>query len=165
MSLYRNILKQSWKITWRNKYLWFLGIFAALLGGGGGYKILLRGLNEDDQGVLPVLKQITQTGIFNQQTFDNIKEMISHDAFSFFTTMSVFLAIIILIGFFVWFAIVSQAAIVNSASNIIKQKKHNLKQGINSGIKNFWSVFVLNIVSNIIISLIFANQLASCSCH
>ena len=42
MSFYRNILKQAWKITWRNKYLWWLGIFAALLGNGGEFEILFN---------------------------------------------------------------------------------------------------------------------------
>ncbi|MEK7203227.1 MAG: hypothetical protein AAB653_02830 [Patescibacteria group bacterium] len=155
MSLYRKILKQSWKTTWKNKYLWFFGIFAALLGGGGEYKILSYGLGEYDQGVLPVFKQIARTGIFSQQSFNNIKEMISQDTLSFFTTMAVLLVIIILIGFLVWLTIVSQAAIVNNTASIVKQKKHNFKNGINNGIKNFWSVFALNIIVNVIISLVF----------
>ncbi|MFH1233225.1 MAG: hypothetical protein V1649_01060 [Patescibacteria group bacterium] len=156
MLLYRNILKQSWKITWRNKYLWFFGIFAALLGGGGECKILLRSLGEDNQGISPAFDQIAKTGVFSKQAFDNIKEMISQDSLSFFTTMAVLLAVIILIGFLVWLTIVSQVAIVNNTANIVKQKKHNFKEGMDKGIKKFWSVFALNIIANAIIFLIFA---------
>ncbi len=35
MTLYRDILGQSLKSAWHNKYLWFFGLFAALLGNAG----------------------------------------------------------------------------------------------------------------------------------
>lgn len=140
-------------MTWRNKYLWFFGIFATLLGSGGEYKILSHGLGKDDQALLPAFDQIAHTGIFNKQAFNNIIEIISQDSLSFFTTMAVFLAVIVLIGFLVWLTIVSQVAIVNNTANIIKQKKHNFKDGINSGIKKFWQVFALNIISDLAIIL------------
>jgi hypothetical protein len=41
MSLYRSILKRAWEISWKFKYLWFFGLFAALLGNGGEFEIIL----------------------------------------------------------------------------------------------------------------------------
>ena len=72
MSLYRNILKQSWQTTWRNKYLWFFGIFAVFLGNAGEYKILSYSLSGDNQSILPAVDKIVQTGIFSKHAFDNI---------------------------------------------------------------------------------------------
>jgi hypothetical protein len=47
MTLYRSIFRQAWAITWQYKYLWFFGFFAALLGNGGEYEILSKGLRGD----------------------------------------------------------------------------------------------------------------------
>jgi len=52
----------------------------------------------------------------------------------------VFIALLTI--FLVWLMAVSQAAIVNNAANIIAEKSHNLKDGLFSGVKKFWPVFV-----------------------
>jgi len=156
MSLYRNILKQSWQIAWHNKYLWFFGIFAALLGNGGEYEIIVRGLGGDGQSVFPSWQKLAETGVFSRQTLHNITTMMSNDALSLLLTLAVLLVILVLLIFLVWLTVVSQVALVNNTAGIIKQKNTNLRQGINSGINNFWPVFGLNILSKIIISLIFA---------
>jgi len=156
MFLYRNILKQSWQIAWHNKYLWFFGIFAALLGNGGEYEIIVRGLGGDGQSVFPSWQKLAETGVFSRQTLHNITTMMSNDALSLLLTLAVLLVILVLLIFLVWLTVVSQAALVNNTAGIIKQKNTNLRQGIASGINNFWPVFGLNILSKIIIGLIFA---------
>ncbi|MEK7557669.1 MAG: hypothetical protein AAB530_00465 [Patescibacteria group bacterium] len=154
MSLYRNILKQSWQTTWRNKYLWFFGIFAVFLGNAGEYKILSYSLSGDNQSILPAVDKIVQTGIFSKHAFDNIFGIMSQDFLLFSKIIAVFLVIGFLICFLVWLSVVSQSAIVNSAASVIKQKEHNFQKGMDSGIKNFWQIFALNIIANVAILLI-----------
>ncbi|MDO9399275.1 MAG: hypothetical protein Q7T79_01110 [bacterium] len=156
MSLYRNIFKQSWQTTWRNKYLWFFGVFAILLGSAGEYKILSHSLMGDNQSILPAVDKIVQTGIFSKQALDNIIGMMSQNPLLFLKIMAIFLIVLVLLGFLVWLSIVSQSAIVNNSANIIKQKGHNFQEGMRSGVKNFWQVFALNIIANIATGLILA---------
>jgi len=160
MSLYKNILSQAWQITWRNKYLWFFGLFAALLGNGGEYEIIVRGLSgETGQSLFPGLRRVAETGIFSKQALVNIKQLIEQDLFSIIMIAVVGLVIFILFCFLVWLAVVSQAALVNNSAKIITKKKAQelgVQDGIISGIKNFWPVLGLNIVIKLIIYSLFA---------
>lgn len=156
MLLYRNILKGAIKNTWRHKYLWFFGLFAALLGNGGEYEILIRGLTGDSQqSFFPGLKTIAATGVFSIETLSNIGQLFIKEPFTIIMMLLVGLIILILFGFLVWLTIVSQAGLVNNAALIIGNKKNNFQDGINAGIRNFWPVFGLNIIIKIVVFLVF----------
>ncbi len=156
MLLYRNILKGAIKNTWRHKYLWFFGLFAALLGNGGEYEILIRGLTGDSQqSFFPGLKTIAATGVFSIKTLSNIGQLFIKEPFTIIMMLLVGLIILILFGFLVWLTIVSQAGLVNNAALIIGNKKNNFQDGINAGIRNFWPVFGLNIIIKIVVFLVF----------
>jgi len=156
MSLYRNILKQAWKITWHNKYLWFFGIFAALLGNGGEYEILWRSLGSDTNQVAgPTFQQFAQTGLFSKQIFSNISQIMTEDSLSLLLVLIISLVVLILLAFGVWLVITSQVAIVSNSAAVIERKKVNFQAGLTSGIKNFWPVLGLNILVKLIIYLVF----------
>ncbi|MBI4812596.1 hypothetical protein HY798_04155 [Candidatus Falkowbacteria bacterium] len=156
MSLYRKILAQAWKITWRYKYLWFFGLFAALLGNGGEYEMLARGFNgETDGAVLPAWQQLADTGVFQARTINNIGSIMKDDPFALIMLTAIGLVILLLLCFLVWLAVVSQAALVNNASVYAGDKKSDFKSGLASGIKNFWPVLGLNAASKLIIYLAF----------
>lgn len=40
--LYREILRQAWRLTWHQRLLWVLGLFSAVLVSGGAFDILMR---------------------------------------------------------------------------------------------------------------------------
>lgn len=42
--LYREILRQAWKITWHQRLFWLLGLFSAFLVSGGAMEVLSRNL-------------------------------------------------------------------------------------------------------------------------
>ena len=153
MPFYRNILKQAWELTWRHKYLWVFGIFAALLGNGGEFEILFNnkaGANPG-QSLFPAWQRIVSTRLFSDQTLANIGNLFRHDTLNI-TLVLVAGLIVLAIGLFlVWLVIVSQAALVNNSAAIIKQKKHTLRDGLDSGILNFLPVLVLNIIIKVAI--------------
>lgn len=156
MSLYRNILGQGWKITWHNKYLWFFGIFAALLGNGGEYEILIRGLRgETGSGLFPNFSRIADTGIFSISTLSNIGQLFRDDFLNMFIILIIGLIALTLFGFLVWLTIISQVALVSNTVSIISKKnkgqKVGIKEGINVGASNFWPIFGLNIIIKLIV--------------
>ncbi len=147
MPFYRNILKQAWQLTWRNKYLWWFGIFAALIGNGGEYEIIFNNVGADPgQALFPAWQRIASTGVFHWRTLANIGNLFQHDTLHFIFVMTVCLALLAVFVFVVWLVVVSQIAVVNNAAALIKQKKNTFRDGLNSGILNFWPILILNIM-------------------
>jgi len=155
MPFYRNILKQAWSLTWRNKYLWWFGIFAALLGNGGEFEILFNNAGADPgQALFPAWQRIASTGVFSGQTFTNIGNLFRQDTLNMILVLVSCLIIFAIFLFIVWLVIVSQAAVVNNSAAIVKQKKHSFKQGADAGILNFWPVLTLNIIIKAVIYIL-----------
>jgi len=155
MYLYRTIISQSIKTTWRNKYLWFFGLFAALLGNSGEYQMLFHRFDSVNEGLFPGFKKIIDTGIFSKSALINLRQLAVEEPFSLFIFASLMLIIIIVSAFLIWLSISSQAALVNNSARIKTSKHHNLKDGLEVGIKKFWPVFLLNIILKAIIYIIF----------
>lgn len=152
MPFYRNILKQAWVLTWRNKYLWWFGIFAALLGNGGEFEILFNNAGASpSQALFPAWQRIFSTGVFSGRTLTNIGNLFRHDTLNMIFVLATCLIVLAVFLFLVWLVVVSQAAIVNNSAAAIKQKKHALRDGLDSGILNFWPVLVLNIIIKAVI--------------
>ena len=157
MQLYRNILKQGLKISWQNKYLWFFGLFAALLGNTNEYEILFGGLsNETGQNFFAGFSRIAETGIFSKQSLSGIGQIMAENPLSLLLLLIIGLVMLALSAFLVWLMIISQAALVNNSAKIITNKKHNFQNGAVSGMKNFWPVFGLNAISKFVVYLVFA---------
>lgn len=156
MFLYRNILKRALKLTWRFKYLWFFGLFAFLIDNGGEMEVMLRGFNFNmDDGLLASLKDFASTGVFSFSALSNLGSLLKSDPLTVFIGLAALLIMLVLGLFLLWLSVISQAAVVNNTANDIAGKDHNFQEGVQSGIKNFWPVFGLNIVLKIIVYLIF----------
>lgn len=154
MAFYRNILKQSWQLTWRNKYLWVLGVFAALLGNGGEFEILFNNAGANPgQALFPAWQRIVSTGVFSRHTLSNIGDLLKSDTLNMVLVLITCLLALAVFLFLIWLVIVSQAAVVNNSAAIIKQKSNNLRDGFNSGVLNFWPVLGLNVLIKAIIYL------------
>lgn len=158
MSLYRNLLSQALKITWRNKYLWFFGFFAALIGNGGQFELLMNGLNgEIGKSVVSSWESIKETGILSKDTFSNLIGIAKEDTISLIIVLIISLIILAIGAFLIWLSTVSQAALVNNTPAHIGNKKGNFKMGIAAGINKFWPVFGLNVVLRLaIVVILFA---------
>jgi Na+-transporting methylmalonyl-CoA/oxaloacetate decarboxylase gamma subunit len=154
MFLYRKILKESLKISWNNKYLWFFGLFAAFLGGGGDFEIIF---NQSGKDLMLNVNRYRETGIFSGDVFNNIAELFKTETVAMLTIIGFSLLFLILLAFFLWLMVVSQAALVDRSAKIIKGKEEEVSilKGIESGNKHFWPVFTLNLTSKIIITLFF----------
>ena len=155
MTLYRDILGQSLKSAWRNKYLWFFGLFAALLGNAGEFELLFRGFNGKTATFFPGLERLSETGIFSFQIFKSLGQLSRQDPFSLFLALGVLLLIVLVSLFLLWLAITSQVALVHSAGKMRANKKHNFKESLNIGTKKFWPVFGLNIIFKIAVYALF----------
>lgn len=156
MTFYRAILKQAWFLTLRHKYLWWFGIFAALLGNGGEFEILFNNKSgaNPGQSLFPAWQRIISTKVFSGQTLNNIGELFRSDTLNIILVLTVILISLVIGLFLVWLVIISQAAIVNNSAAIIKQKKHTFRDGLDAGLLNFWPVLFLNIITKVAIYIL-----------
>ena len=147
--LYRNVLKQALKITWRLKFLWFFGVFASVLLSGEEYDIIIRNFstvtnleewirNLRENFNTNYLTDIWQgfTGYFNNNIFSAI----------------VVIFAILLIGAIVIFLIIaSHAAIINATARFRRGEKVEFLDGFIIGGKKFWPLFRLNLLAKAIL--------------
>ena len=156
MTLYRNILKSSWKNTWRNKYLWFFGLFAALIGNSGELEIFFRSFNDRmEGGFFAWFKGIASTGIFSVEALKNIGRLMVEDTGTMLLLLFTLLLVLALGGFLIWLTVASQIAIVNNTANEKLGKKHNIQIGLKAAAKSFWSVLGLNIFVKLFSYILF----------
>ncbi len=151
MTLYRTIVKKSWRLTLANKYLWFFGLFAVLLGNGGEYEIFFKSIGDSDSSESIWSGFISQLS-FGVDGFLNIgKRFWENPAITFAIILSyVFIFAVFLFVF--WMMNVSQIAIVNATALQAKEKSHDIKIGLQKGIKHFWPVFSLNFIVKILVA-------------
>ncbi len=149
MTLYRPIIKESWRIMFRNKYLWFFGLFAVLLGNGGEYEIFFRSLSSNqDQSAWTIFLN------YSQVILDNLTNMgqrfWENPSLTLVILLTYFFVVLIFI-FIIWMMNVSQIAIVDAVFKQAKSKDSNLSIGMQIGNKYFWPVFSLNFSLKILI--------------
>jgi hypothetical protein len=160
MSLYRRIFKKSLSITWNNKYLWFFGLFAAILGGLGKYELSLNKFGNDlEEGVFPWLASLFQGGILSNITWSGLGTAFKSDPVSMVIILGLVLILLILGVFFVWLSIVSQIGLINNSFEIFKtgktKSKLGIKDGVEAGIKNFWPVLGVNFIIKTAVYILF----------
>jgi hypothetical protein len=152
--LYRQILKKSWDMIWRNKYLWFFGLFATLWGGGGGYEIIAKSSGTED--VLNQWYSSVGAQILNRNIFSNLIEAIKTDPMSVIIIIFGAIVLLFLFCFFTWLAIISKVALINNVYLAANKKSHSFTDGFSVGQKKFWPVFSLALGVKLIIALAFA---------
>lgn len=146
---YRDILKKSFVIVKKYKFLWFFGFFAAFLGTGGELNTMFNSysnIGETSENVFG-LQSLYQGGIF-WSLYNNIETF-----FATYPWQALFMLLMVVVIFIVviWLAIVSQIALFNLVNKIEKNKKVNYSEGYQAGNKYFGSVFLINILVKVIL--------------
>ncbi|MCX6746439.1 MAG: hypothetical protein NTX00_05545 [Candidatus Parcubacteria bacterium] len=146
---YRNIFKIAWQITIKNKVLWIFGIFASLISLESVYEIIysqikqLQNLATLSQGLDNLFA--SQMNYFN--SFIYFLDILPHN-FSFYLTFVCLLTITLLIF---WMIFTSQIYIVKYSADLYKNKKIKAAWLFNQSQEKFWSIFILNILSKLVL--------------
>lgn len=155
MASYRAILKQSWKISWKNKFLWFFGFFASLISFGAEFKIISRSISQETGfKMLNNIGMFIKTGIFSKNALGNIFKMAKTDTSSFLS-FALFIFVILAISlFFVWLATVSQVSIIDAVKKITKNTKEKLKikNQLKKARTKFWPVLWMNLIMGLMVN-------------
>lgn len=157
-SLYRPILKQAWFHTWRNKFLWLFGFFAAWLGTSGEYELFIRSfdrIHEKGNLLINFNQFIVTTGIFSSSLTANIKTLAANSPMTLIWMILLFLVIILATLFIIWAIITSQGALISSIRKTAKNQVTNFQEGLNTGLAKFWPILWLNLIYRFIVFLLF----------
>lgn len=162
MFSYRSILKQALSIAWKNKYLWFFGLFASLAVAGGSmeYQFISQSLTQGVvDGTYQSLSGLLALSYLCQQVWFGIMDLFNQNILIIINTLTILLLTITLISVFVWLAISSQAALVDNVKKILTPKKKlsvaSIRDGLTIGSRHFWSVLGLNILIKILTGFAF----------
>lgn len=162
MSLYRSIIRQSFIIAWKHKYLWFFGLFATLLASNFEIELINRFTNRQGSTIYD-WDRWAQTGIFSPRIWGNILGVAKTDPWSLVSMLVILLVLVGLLIFLLWLSIVSQGGLVNNASKALangarlpskSEKKHDTSIGFKEGRKHFWPVLGVNLLVRIIVYLL-----------
>ncbi|MEI6529524.1 MAG: hypothetical protein WCN88_03955 [Candidatus Falkowbacteria bacterium] len=162
MFSYRSILKQALSIAWKNKYLWFFGLFASLAVAGGSmeYQFVTQSLTSGIvDGTYQSLSGLLALSYLVQQVWLGFVDLFSQNIIIIINTVTILLLTLTLIAVFIWLAISSQAALVDNVKKILTPKKKlsvaSIREGLTTGSRHFWSVLGLNILIKILTGFAF----------
>lgn len=142
-SLYRQILQKAWQITKKLPYLWPLGVFAALLGNGGEYQILIQ-----QTGSVANQPEILNQWRENLHAFLPNINLANGRIFVLFFTAVITVAIMLI---FFWLIISSLGGLIKGAALAQNNEKSTLKKLLLLGGKKFWSLLGLNLIAKVIV--------------
>ncbi len=139
---YRTLLKKSYQIVKRYKFLWFFGVFAAIMGNGGEVQMLFRASD-----AVPNLPQnISHLGEF--LAANTPQDLIYNTWFLIKVRPEVILPVLllffVLVLFVIWLIVISQAALVYSTYRIQNNKSVDFRTAFVSSKGLAWKVFLLN---------------------
>jgi hypothetical protein len=133
---FTQILKDSWRMTWKHRFLWWFGLLIAL-GSGGGMQFRSIG----SQGKNPQGEMIAE----------NWKRIIDN----YGTWIWIGIAVIIILAIVVWLLrIISQAGIIRSIDQINRGESTNFASGFSQGKVYFWKIFFIDIVISFLLLLL-----------
>ncbi len=144
-TLFRDIIRQSWQIMWRHKYLWLFGFFAALMGNGGEMQVLLNNIINvgESPATLLSLRNLYGSGLLGV-IFINFVDFLHRSPLEALLFLLVFIATGIVV---IWLIVTSQGALYDGINRIVTNKKADMAQGYRAGSHYFGRVLSLTILS------------------
>jgi len=148
-SLYRIVLLEALRLSWRNKFLWVFGFFAAFATGGGVYELVARWLNvvivRGTSLTMPPIRAFLLPALRPQGSAAQMAAAVGS-----------IIVVVAVMAVFLWAIMISQGALIGSVSRIYRKSRGSLARGFAIGVGSFWRVLALNIASRagIVISLV-----------
>jgi hypothetical protein len=149
-SLYRDILKRAFLITWHNRFLWILGLFTTFLGLGSIYEMVFRQSFHYDVLFGKFASKFTTVSLSGILIANNLDKISVANLILFILAV---IAVTALAGFLVWLTIVSFGALIKSAQVFGNNKKITFAKSLRESRKKFWPILTINLVGKAMIFL------------
>jgi hypothetical protein len=149
--MYRNILANAFTISIKKPFLWVLGIIAALSINTGIYEGSIQNIVAllQSSRFTGDIKELTQGNLFDT-LFSFITDTQISVSQSFFTLVVTFA----LIFFVIYITTLAQIALIQKADKLSRNKAVKLENALPNAHAYFGQVFIINIISRVVYSLI-----------
>lgn len=151
--LYRFVLRDALRITWHNKFLWFLGFFVALLGNGGAYEIIIKSVDRT------VLKALLGGGEIPSiiSALTKLKNLVLQSA-SVKPILEFVLIIVLLIVLAALYFLFSSAAMTATilAVKKLRHGKITMLESLRESLPHLPHVFGINVLTKMLVALLVA---------
>jgi len=162
---YRLILKRALKISWKFKWLWVFGFFAAFLGQGGVYEFLFRtfGNLSSGQSLFFTLQDYSNSNILGMFSWGRLQYLWANDPSALGLSIFSILLILAFFALMISLAVIGQGALAKGVINADQGRKTTFRQDFNAGLAKFWPILELNFITKVILLglLMFLAYLAS----
>ena len=159
--VYSEILKKAWSIIWRNKYLWFFGLFLVWIGQEVETMVRNYLMYTEETLSLKSWQNLFESGFGG--IVNDFWGAVSNTAIG--AVMAVLLLIVVLV-IVIWLMITSIGGIISSTVKLESGKPTTFSEGFTVGRKYFWKNFVVYfgirivdyaflIVSGLVATLVF----------
>lgn len=152
-SVHRQILKNAWQMTWRHKWLWFLGFFAAFWASNSLYQFFRWSFQAEQSWQNPLGSgqgQIIWERMWTWQSSDAM------------TPLAILILIILVaaVAAIIWLTTASQGGLISAVYDISKEKKINFRRAIIVGTENFWKILAVSVLGKAVIGLLILGFIA-----
>lgn len=149
------IFKKNLPLIWRNKKLWILGIFTSFLGATEETELLLNILIPNRKNVFEFIRQLYDTKLFTSQGLNEAWKLITQEPMASAIPLLILITTLFLVLLLMFLSLVSQGAIISASSKVRQKPLEKITRYLGEGEKKFWPILWINIISKIIIGLIF----------
>ncbi len=152
MSLYRDVLRRALAIAWRNKILWPFGFLAGLLGAGGSYEILFKGLNlsEAQKPFIAVLwHDIVNTGL----NWGDVGNLLSQAPWQALAIVAMIVVVLAIFAALFWAVVVANIVVVRGVDAV--SRGESSRGLIHGSAKYFWPTAGISVLGKIVIAILF----------
>ncbi len=159
MFSYRKFLKDSWQLTKSYKYLWFFGLFSALLYLGGEYQVIATFIEQNNGLITINTWLIILASFFTSAFWSGLLEIFNQNIALFWTIITLFLLALAIFAIIIYIAVISQAALISQIIRINNSKRKIINFSIGDSFQKgkqwLWSLLWVNVSSKVLITLIF----------
>lgn len=127
---YLDIFKRAWEITWKNRFLWWFGLFISLTGGSG-----LRLPNWSDKKPSPISQ-------------DKIAEFFLANLY-WIIPLALFLLVILIV--LIILSLIGRGALIKSIQKITQSEPADFGAGFREGRKYMGKIFLVNLCIGLLI--------------
>jgi hypothetical protein len=149
---YRLILKRSLAVSWKFKWLWIFGFFAAFLGNGNLYEFLFGMYNNlsSGQSFFFTITQYANSGLLGMISFGRLQHLWQTDISAFSMGLFIMLMSFCFLAVMISLAVICQGALARGVIGNDQKKKVSLKQSFNDGLEKFWPILELNFITKVV---------------
>lgn len=153
MPFYRLILKKAFKLSFRHKWLWIFGFFAAFIGNTSFYEALVRTLNNlsANQSPFLIFKDYAKMGVLALLAPENIKRLWEADSTAFGMLIFAAICYLAVIVILIVLGVISQGSSIAGAIKLDEGHKIGFREAFALGTKHFGVVLKINVITKVIL--------------